>query len=102
MSQEPTIEVIGGVRNFGPLTNELQKSDPTSYNYLKIMAWYMMVKQRSMPVKWYKPTSKGTRVKFEMIKTVEQAKAELQAIIDFSRETREAMIESGQVENISQ
>lgn len=62
--------VLGGEKNYGSMTNDLAK-DEAAYAAVKAYAWFDMLKGKMKPVRWYKPTKRGTRVKFEMITTQE-------------------------------
>jgi hypothetical protein len=83
MISQGSFEVLGGVRNFSKLTSQI---NPILYEWFKAMAWLHMVKQRMAPVAWYKPTGKGTRVKFEMIRNKEELDAQLTALREFCKE----------------
>ncbi|MFC8686337.1 hypothetical protein [Brevibacillus porteri] len=62
--------VLGGEKNFIAMTSDLAK-DEEAYAVVKAYAWFEMIKGKMKPVRWYKPTKKGTRVKFEMIASQE-------------------------------
>ncbi|GEC93802.1 hypothetical protein [Brevibacillus brevis] len=62
--------VLGGEKNYSGMTSELAK-DEAAYAGVKAFAWFDMLKGKMKPIRWYKPTKKGTRVKFEMIASQE-------------------------------
>lgn len=91
------LTVLGGKAVFPGMTKMMAERSPIQYKTIKAHAWLQMLKQGQRPVTWYAPTKQGTRVKFEIIRSEEMARAameEFQQYIEaFNREHPESRLE---------
>lgn len=78
-------KIMGGV-----LDNPTLKKGLTDKQYfiVKSIVWLRMLEKLMVPVKWYKPTNYGTRIKFEMIHNDEQAIQALKHYESFEKANR--------------
>lgn len=66
-----SMEVIihGGETIYSAMTSQV---DAGRYSVRKVYAWANMLNDRKRPVLWKKPSKKGTRVRWEMVRTQEE------------------------------
>lgn len=67
MSSSPNY--IGGNREFKYMNNRLFKESEKEYETTKVTCWAILLKNSQRPIKWNKPTPKGTKVKFSCLLT---------------------------------
>jgi hypothetical protein len=63
------IQAVGGQMIFKKLTNEVEEKE---FAIRKAYIWLNMLNDGMKPVKWLKPTKKGTKVNFEIIRSEEE------------------------------
>ena len=85
-----SFNVKGGQLVAPKMTAQLMKEDASMYEECKVIFWFHMLKQGMKPVRWLKPTTKGTKVNFEIPQSQAEgdlAIKELEAYIEFVNST---------------
>ncbi|HUX79101.1 MAG TPA: hypothetical protein VMW10_05075 [Alphaproteobacteria bacterium] len=80
---------IGGEVVQENLNSKLQKEDIQKFEVGKAFFWSGMLNDAMKPVKWFKPTRNGQKVKFDSIKDklqMETAKGELRGYLNYLNE----------------
>ncbi|TKJ83769.1 hypothetical protein PaeCFBP13512_22395 [Paenibacillus sp. CFBP13512] len=83
---KPIMHVVGGQRVFPTMTNKLTEKE---YMVIKAFAWSKLLGDRMLPVKWLKPSTKGTKVNFNMAKNQGEFDKDLTKFKDYITEVNE-------------
>jgi hypothetical protein len=80
------MRVVGGRMIFKQLTSGIEAK---KYAVGKAVVWLKLLNDGMKPVKWLKPTKRGTKVDFEFIRSDEEWESELERLNNYINEVNQ-------------
>jgi hypothetical protein len=83
---EHSMIIDGGQMNFKKLTSNIE---PRAYAVGKAVVWAQLLSDGMRPTKWLKPSKRGTKVNFKMVRSEEELEKEVKRLRSYIDEVNE-------------